>query len=65
MATGGKRKGKMKSSPPAKTIANANNIVPIKTEISPDDSNFRLRRMTGDKKRYPPEKDVLRRIKRV
>ena len=46
-------------------ISNANMIVPIKTEISPDDWNFRLRRMTGDKKRYPPEKDKHRRIKRV
>ena len=46
-------------------ISDANMIVPIKTEISPDDFNFRLRRMTGDKKRYPPEKDTLRRIKRV
>ena len=46
-------------------ISNANMIVPIKTEISPDDWNFRLRRMTGDKKRYPPEQDKHRRIKRV
>ena len=46
-------------------IVDANMIVPIKTEQSPDDINFRLRRMTGDKKRYPPEKDSLRRIKRV
>tara|TARA_R100000458_G_C8073020_1_gene110981 strand:+ start:340 stop:522 length:183 start_codon:yes stop_codon:yes gene_type:complete len=46
-------------------IVDANKIVPIKTEISPDDWNFRLRRMTGDKKRYPPEKDSFRRIKRV
>ena len=46
-------------------ISDANMIVPIKTEQSPDDINFRLRRMTGDKKRYPPEKDSLRRIKRV
>ena len=46
-------------------ISDANMIVPIKTAISPDDFNFRLRRMTGDKKRYPPEKDSLRRIKRV
>jgi len=46
-------------------ISNANMIVPIKTEISPDDWNFRLRRMTGDKKRYPPEKDKHRRIKKA
>ena len=59
------RNNKMKASPPAKIIANANDIVPIQTEQSPDDINFRLRRMTGDKKRYPPEKDTLRRIKRV
>jgi len=59
------KKSKKKKKRDQLLIANANNIVPIKTEISPDDFNFRLRRMTGDKKRYPPEKDTLRRIKRV
>ena len=39
----------MKPSPPAKILANANQIVPIKTEAS---MNQRLLKMTGDKKRY-------------
>tara|TARA_R100001530_G_scaffold113216_1_gene80239 strand:+ start:1632 stop:1832 length:201 start_codon:yes stop_codon:yes gene_type:complete len=54
MATG-PRKGKMKSSPKAKTIANANMIVPIQTY---EDTNERLRRNV-DPKRYanPDSKD--------
>ena len=39
----------MKASPPAIIIADANKIVPIKTE---EHINQRLLRMTGDKKRY-------------
>ena len=43
------RNNKMKASPPAIIIADANKIVPIKTEES---INQRLLKMTGDKKRY-------------
>ena len=39
----------MKASPPAQIIADANQIVPIKTKEHP---NQHLLRMTGDKKRY-------------
>ena len=59
------RNNKMKASPPAKTIkiANANNIVPIKTY---EDTNERLRRNV-DPKRYAnpnsPDGKWPRRIK--
>jgi len=43
------RNNKMKASPPAQIIADANQIVPIKTKEHP---NQHLLRMTGDKKRY-------------
>ena len=43
------RNNKMKASPPAQIIANANKIVPIPTKEHP---NQLLLRMTGDKKRY-------------
>ena len=43
------RNNKMKPSPPAIIIADANKIVPIKTEES---FNQRMIKMTGDKKRY-------------
>ena len=43
------RNNKMKASPPAIILVDANKIVPIKTEES---INQRLLKMTGDKKRY-------------
>ena len=43
------RNNKMKASPPAKIIADANQIVPIKTE---EHYKQKLLKMTGDKKRY-------------
>ena len=60
----GPRKGKMKASPPATTIAlGGNTIKPIQTEEDPNEINRRLFRMTGDKDRWKPT--GLRRIKKV
>ncbi len=48
----GPRGGKMKASPPAKTIANANNIVPIKTR---EDMREGLRRNVDPKRYHNPD----------
>jgi len=61
----GPRKGRMKPSKDATTIASlgGNTIKPIQTEEDPNEINRRLLRMTGDSNRYKPT--GLRRIKRV